>query len=82
MASEFLKRCSAFLAIWEMQIKAVLRLYLTPVSRMTAVRKTKGKFCGNMEKVILTPWELEHKPAQLWKSGWWLQTRISIRTVI
>jgi hypothetical protein len=50
MASEVLKICSASLAIREMQIKAVWGLSITPLSRMTAIRKTNDRLCGDMEK--------------------------------
>jgi hypothetical protein len=44
MASKYMKKCSTFLAIKEMQIKTILRFHLTPV-RM-AIFKGKNTIAG------------------------------------
>lgn len=50
MASEYLKTCSASLAFREMQVKAVLRSNLTPVSRMATIKKLNDKFWWECRK--------------------------------
>jgi hypothetical protein len=43
MAKEYIKKCSTFLAIKEMQIKTMLRFYFTPV-RMATIQNTNKKW--------------------------------------
>jgi hypothetical protein len=42
MAKTHMKKCSTFLAIKEMQIKTMLRFYITPV-RMAIIKNTNNK---------------------------------------
>jgi hypothetical protein len=44
MAEKYLKKCSTFLVIREMQIKATLRFYLTPV-RMAKIKYSADSRC-------------------------------------
>jgi hypothetical protein len=44
MAKEHIKKCSPSLAIKEIQIKTILRLYLTPV-RIASIKNTTNKKC-------------------------------------
>ena len=40
MANRYIKRCSTWLVIREMQIKTIIRHHITPV-RMVIIKKTK-----------------------------------------
>jgi ribonucleotide reductase beta subunit family protein with ferritin-like domain len=44
MAKKHMKKCSSSLAIKEMQIKTILRFYLTPV-RIAIIRNTNNNRC-------------------------------------
>jgi hypothetical protein len=44
MAEKYLKKCSASLIIREMQIKATLRFYLTPVRR-AKIKNSSDSMC-------------------------------------
>jgi hypothetical protein len=44
MANKYMKKCSASLAIKEMQIKTTLRFHLTP-ARMAVIKKTSNLLC-------------------------------------
>jgi hypothetical protein len=54
MANKYVKKCSTFLAVKEMQIKITLRLYLTPV-KIATIKNTNYNKCwgGCKEKVTL-----------------------------
>jgi hypothetical protein len=47
-ASKYLKKCSTFLAIREVQINIALRLHLTPV-RMAINKKTNDNRCWRQD---------------------------------
>jgi hypothetical protein len=44
MAKKHMQKCSTFLAVKEMQIKATLRFYFTPI-RMAIIKNTNNKIC-------------------------------------
>jgi hypothetical protein len=49
MAKQLLKKCSVSLSIREMQIKMILRFYLTPV-RMAQINNTVTAYAGEKQE--------------------------------
>jgi predicted permease len=58
MAEKHLKKCSAFLLIWDMQIKTTLRFHLTPV-RMAEIKNS-----GN-QQMRVSMWRKRNTPPLL-----------------
>jgi hypothetical protein len=72
MAEKHLKKCSKSLVIREMQIKMILRFYLTPI-RMAKI-KTSGdntfwRGCGERGTLLHCWWDCQ-QVQPLWKSIW------------
>ena len=72
MAHRHMKRCSASLAIGEMQIKTTMRYYLTPVwisiiNKSTNIKCWQG--CGEKRTLVHCWWECK-LVQPLWKTSW------------
>jgi hypothetical protein len=72
MAEKHLKKCSASLITREMQIKTILRFYLTP-GRMTKVKNSGDsrcwQACGERRTLFHCWWDC-NLVQSLWKSVW------------
>ena len=80
MVEKYLKKCSTFLVIREMQIKTTLRFYLTLV-RMSKFKKSGDSRCWQWcgERGILLHWWWDCKLVQpLWKSVWQFLRKLDI----
>jgi hypothetical protein len=78
MAEKHLKKCSASLIIWEMQIKTSLRFHLTLV-RMAKIKNSGDsrcwQGCGERGTFLHCWWDC--KVVQpLWKSVWWFLKKL------
>ena len=80
MAEKHLKKWSAYSVIREIQIKTILRFYLTPV-RMAKIKNSGNSSCcwgcGERETLFQCWWhcKLVHR---LWKSVWWFLRKLEI----
>jgi hypothetical protein len=80
MAKKQMKKCSAFLAIKEIQIKATLRFHLTVASIATIKNSNYNKYWqGSGEKGTLIHcwWECE-LVQPLWETAWRLFKKLKI----
>jgi hypothetical protein len=80
MAEKHLKKCSASLIIRKMQIKTILRFYLTTV-RMAKIKYSGDsrcwRGCGERGTRLYCWWD--GKLVQpLWKSVWWFLRKLGI----
>jgi hypothetical protein len=80
MASKYMKKCSTFLVIKQMQLKTTLRLHLTPVKMAIIMGNNKHKClqgCGETGTLTHCWWEC--KLVQLlWKAVWRFLKKLEI----
>jgi hypothetical protein len=75
-----MKKCSPSLAIKEMQIKTVLRFYVTPVT-ITITKNTNSNKCWQgceEEGILIHHWWKRKLVQALWKTIWRLLKRLKI----
>jgi hypothetical protein len=80
MASKYMKKCSTFLGIKEMQIKTTLRFHFTPVRMAIFKGNNNNKYwqgCNETEILIHCWWECK-SVQPLWKAVWRFLKKLKI----